>query len=78
MNSNNSKKIVSVDLTKADITEYSSMRSPLLSSNKLGWKNLNFNYFKYGKCETGFHTLKHHTIGLILDRGKVERKLAGK
>ena len=78
MNSNNSKKIISVDLTKADLTEYSSIRSPLLSSNKLGWKNLNFNYFKYGKCETGLHTLEHRTIGLILDRGKVERKLAGK
>ena len=78
MNSGNSKKTVSVDLTKGDLTEYNNLRSPLISSNKLGWEKLNFNYFKYGKCETGFHTLEHHTIGLILDRGEVERKLAGK
>ena len=77
MNSNNFKKIISVDLTKPHLAESNNVWSPLASSNKLGWKNLNFNYFKYGKCETSVHTLEHHTIGLILDRAKVERKLAG-
>ena len=76
MNNNDFQKPLVINLTKRQATTNSD-RLPLLSSNSLGWENLNFNYFRYGNYETPVHTLEHHTIGLILDRGKVERRLDG-
>ena len=77
MNNNNFKQPISVDLTEPKYSAVNNEHRPLLSSNLLGWKNFNFNYFRYGNCETPVHVLEHHTIGLILDQGKVERKLNG-
>lgn len=77
MNNSDTTEPLLIDLTQQQHSAANEERSPLLSSNSLGWKNLNFNYFRYGNCETPVHCLKHHTIGLILDRGKVERKLDG-
>ncbi|MEL6495619.1 MAG: helix-turn-helix domain-containing protein [Cyanobacteria bacterium J06623_7] len=74
----NAPKAILVDLTQSNPIQPDDVRSPLLSSNPLGWQNLNFNYFQYGNCETPLHTFEHHTIGLILDRGRVERKLGAK
>ena len=76
MNKNNPDRPIVVNLTKS-YPRSNDVRSPLISSNRLGWKKLNFNYFRYGNCETSVHVLENHTIGLILDRGKVERKLNG-
>lgn len=50
-------------------------RSPLVSSYGLGWKDFNFSYFCYGKCETSVHVMQDHAIGLILDQGQIERRL---
>ena len=77
MSINNSDKPISVNLATSDSCQALESHPPLLSSRQLGWKNLNLNYYRYGNCETHVHTLEHHTIGLILDRGKVERKLDG-
>ena len=77
MNINNSEKPISVDLSVPESGQSLEGHPPLLSSRQLGWKNLNLNYYRYGNCETPVHVLEHHAIGLILDRGKVERKLDG-
>ena len=76
MNQNNSQQPIVVNLSQFKAQSPSNdQRAPLLSSHGLGWKNINFNYFRYGNCETPVHVLKDHAIGLILDRGQVERKL---
>ena len=77
MNRNEPKKPIVVNLAEFEQREPDDKFAPLLSSHKLGWKNVNFDYFHYGNCETPVHVMEHHTIGLILDRGKVERKLDG-
>ena len=78
MNQHNSpKKPIEIDLAKIKPRSPDDDHAPLLSSHSLGWKNVNFDFFRYGNCETPIHVLKHHAIGLILDRGKVERKLDG-
>ena len=76
-NQDQPKKPVEIDLANPSPRSPDDDRAPLLSSHQLGWKNLNFNFFRYGNCETPVHVLKQHTIGSILDRGKVERKLDG-
>ena len=73
----NPKKPVEIDFANPEPRSPDDDRAPLLSSHKLGWKNVNFDFFRYGNCETSVHVLKQHTIGSILDRGKVERKLDG-
>ncbi|MEO1341602.1 MAG: AraC family transcriptional regulator [Cyanobacteria bacterium J06635_13] len=76
MNQNNSQPPIVVDFAKMKPrSPEADERSPLLSSYGQGWKNLSFNYFRYGKCETSVHVLPDHAVGLILDRGQVERRL---
>ena len=77
MNANSSDRSISVNLSTSESGQALESHPPLLSSRELGWKDLNLNYYRYGNCETPVHVLEHHTIGLILDRGKVERKLDG-
>lgn len=77
MNQDNSKKPVVVNLANLKPQSPYEDRAPLLSSHHLGWQNVNFALFRYGNCETPLHVLENHAIGLILDRGKVERKLDG-
>lgn len=77
MNPNNSDKPLVVNLSETNSLSQLNARAPLLSSQQFAWKNVNFDYFCYGNCETPVHVLEHHAIGLILGRGKVERKLDG-
>lgn len=77
MDNSNSQKPIVVNLAKQKPRSPDDEHASLLSSHHLDWKNVNFDYFRYGNCETPLHVLEHHTIGLILDRGKVERKLDG-
>ena len=78
MNARNSDQPISVNLSSFTSSQTIEAFPPLLSSRRWGWKNLDLNYYRYGNCETPVHVLEHHAIGLILDRGKVERKLNGK
>ena len=77
MNQDNPEKPIVVNIANLKPQPPYEDRAPLLSSHHLGWQNVNFDFFRYGNCETPVHTLEHHAIGLILDRGKVERKLDG-
>lgn len=77
MNQDKPQKPVEIDFANPEPRSPDDERAPLLSSHALDWENVNFDFFRYGNCETSVHVLKHHTIGSILDRGKVERKLDG-
>lgn len=77
MNAKNPEKPISVNLSTSTSSQALNAPPPILSSRQWGWKNLNLNYYCYGNCETPVHVLEHHAIGLILDRGKVERRLDG-
>ena len=77
MSAKNSEKPISVDLSSSASCKALKAPPPLLSSRQRGWENLHLNYYRYGNCETPVHVLEHHAIGLILDRGKVERRLDG-
>ena len=74
---NKQEKPIVVNLAELKPKSPDNVHAPILSSHKLGWKNVNFDYFRYGNCETPVHVMEHHAIGLILDRGEVERKLDG-
>lgn len=78
MSSSNSSQPIVVNLTIPQSRCQLKGRAPLISSQNLGWKDINFDYYRYGDCETPVHVLEHHAIGLILDRGNVERRLDGK
>ena len=75
MNQDSSDKPIVVNLAHRKPRSLDDDRAPLFSSHDLGWQNVNFDFFRYGNCETPVHVLEHHAIGLILDRGKVERRL---
>ena len=77
MNISNLGKPILVDLLSPKSSQALEGHPPLLSSRQLGWESLNLNYYRYGNCETPVHVLEHHGIGLILDRGRVERRLDG-
>ena len=50
---------------------------PLLSSQSMGWKNVNFDYFQYDSHEAPTHYPTHHAIIVFDDRYDVEIKLDG-
>lgn len=77
MNKDNSNKPLIVSLSNPESRSQLHSHAPLFSSQKLGWKNVNFDYFQYGNCETPIHVTQHHAIGLILQPAQVERKLDG-
>lgn len=77
MNEDNSARPLLVNLTVPNSRSQLKGRAPLISSQKLGWKDVNFSYYRYGNCEIPTHIFEHHAVGLILNRGKVERKLDG-
>ncbi|MEM7593738.1 MAG: helix-turn-helix domain-containing protein [Cyanobacteria bacterium P01_A01_bin.83] len=78
MSSSNSFQPIVVNLTIPQSRSQLKGQEPLISSQNLGWKYVNFDYYRYGNCETPVHVLEHHAIGLILDRGHVKRKLDGR
>lgn len=51
--------------------------APLLSSQNLGWKNVNFDYFQYDTYEAPAHQNNHHVIVISYQQYNVERKLDG-
>ena len=77
MNDANEQKVAPIDLFNAESKLQFKTCKPLISSLQLGWENINLDYYPYKNCETVVHTLKHHAIALMLDRGKVERRLNG-
>ena len=78
MSSSDSSQPIVINLTNPRSRCQLEEQAPLISSQNLGWKDVNFDYYRYGNCETPVHILEHHAIGLILDRGNVERRLDGR
>ncbi|MGB3638180.1 MAG: AraC family transcriptional regulator [Rivularia sp. (in: cyanobacteria)] len=65
----NSSKPLSIDFTKEKEEAYKRIfqRSPLVSSQSVGWDNLSIVYDRQPAIELPKHSLKQHCIGILTD-----------
>ena len=62
---------------KSESREQILPHSPLISSQNLNLEQLQFDYYKFGDCESPKHINTHHVVTITFETVKLERKLDG-